>query len=114
MKDWKDALAALRGDMPEVEETVSADVEKAAEQTVAPGSQKLTVLRDCKGRKGKAATIVEGFTLDDEEVAAIARKLRQRLSTGGSSRGGEILLQGDVRTQAADILREMGHKVTVR
>lgn len=109
MQDWKDALGALRASVP-VDET--PDMLAPADD--APARQSLTVLLDKKGRKGKAATIIEGFSLHDQEVEDIARTLRQRLATGGSARGGEILLQGDRRKEAADLLRGMGHKATVR
>lgn len=109
MQDWKDALGALRASVP-VDET--PDMPAPADD--APARQSLIVLLDKKGRKGKAATIIEGFSLPEQEVDDIARNLRQRLATGGSARGGEILLQGDRRKEAADLLRGMGHKVTVR
>ena len=66
---------------------------------------------DRKGRKGKTATIIEGFELPDEEVADVAARLKKRLGTGGSSRGGEILIQGDCAVKAAEALRAMGFKV---
>lgn len=71
----------------------------------------LRVLVDKKGRKGKTATIVEGFTLTDEEVAQIAASLKRRLSTGGSARGGEILIQGDAVAKVKALLESDGFKV---
>lgn len=73
-------------------------------------SRQLRVSIERKGRAGKTATIIEGFTPDDD-IAAIASRLKSRLATGGSARGCEILIQGDRRADAASILREMGHKV---
>ena len=106
--DWKDTLAALAagGTLPEGYDT-------PREEPAAPAAPKpqLKVLLDRTGRKGKSATIIEGFTESDEEVAATARMLRQSIGTGGSSRGGEILLQGDWRERAAALLREKGYKV---
>lgn len=86
--------------MPETPRQPSAldSVEKA----------RLDVLLDKKGRKGKAATIVVGFTIPDEQVEDVARRLRQRLGTGGSSRGGEILIQGDKRREVAAELAATG------
>lgn len=86
--------------------------EESAAPSATPPSQSLKVILDRKGRKGKVATIIEGFTLDDEAVADIASELKRKIGTGGSSRGGEILLQGDWREKAAVLLRAKGFKVS--
>lgn len=105
--DWKSQLESLRQDMPpaapEPEEAPAAEqvpVEKA----------RLDVMLDRKGRKGKEATIVAGFTVSDDCVAEIAATLKKRLGCGGSSRGGEILIQGDKRREVAAILASLGLK----
>lgn len=108
--DWKDALAGLKGSVPQAPE------EPETEQTTDERAEKiqrepLHVVIDRKQRKGKTATIVEGFLCSDERVAEIAKELKQKLGTGGSSRGGEILLQGDWREKTADYLRQLGFKV---
>ncbi len=110
--DWKSSLGALRDTLPQGDDAVEGDVVPG--EGVAGGdaaqTARLDVLLDRKGRKGKAATIVAGFTISDEAVAEIARRLKQRLGVGGSSRGGEILIQGDKRSEVAQALSEMGLK----
>lgn len=117
--DWKAALAALQGEMPAAPDADSAtDKDSAASETQLSGSgaaasaRTLRIFYEKKGRAGKPATIIEGFDVsDDTEALATARTLKQRIGCGGSARGGEILLQGDRREQAATLLREMGYKV---
>ena len=106
-KDWKDQLDSLRGLMPEVSE------EPMPEPTgeVKKKGGKLRVVLDRKGRKGKTATISEGFEMDDDEIEPIAKMLKQKIGTGGSVRGGEILLQGDWRERAAGLLSAEGFDV---
>lgn len=104
--DWKDALASLSG-LPEG----SPDSEELTTQTTAKTMTTLHIVVEKKGRGGKVATIVEGFECSDDEVDEIARDLRKRLGTGGSARGGEILIQGDRRDDVAAILRSKGFKV---
>lgn len=109
--DWKSSLEALKDSLPEGEE-VTGNVDEAGK----PSSQtqpRLDVLLDRKGRKGKDATIVAGFTLPDDEVASIAAMLKQLLGCGGSSRGGEILIQGDKRRQVLDLLLAQGFKARI-
>lgn len=109
MMDWKDILSSKveAGELPEREDS-SADLHE--ERTKKP-KDTLIVTIDRKGRKGKTATIVEGFTCDEAEVKNVAAALKARLGTGGSSRGGEILVQGDRAEDTRRILREMGYKV---
>ena len=110
--DWKELLARLQeeGNLPEGEETVCGDEENAVEE----GQHgPLRVITDRKGRKGKTATIIEGFTLDDGGVADVAARLKKRLGTGGSARGGEILIQGDRRADLQKALELLGWKSRV-
>lgn len=108
--DWKDALAALSnsGTIPQAEES---PVQEDNTPLKPQKKETLNIFFEKKGRNGKTATIIEGFTCTDDELANVARQLKQRIGVGGSSRGGEILLQGDWRTRAAEILRKMGYKV---
>lgn len=71
----------------------------------------LHVIVDRKGRKGKVATIIEGFTISDDEVAELAASLKRSLGVGGSSRGGEILIQGDCAARVRELLIKAGYKV---
>ena len=103
---WREALGALLPDTP------AADVPQDAEP--APGQEtetaRLDVVVERKGRGGKTATIVAGFTVSDEAVAEIASQLKRRLGTGGSARGGEILIQGDRADAVVKALTDMGMK----
>lgn len=112
--DWKDALASLSG-LPEGDESPTPQPENQTTEQPSHQNQKqksaLHVLIEKKGRGGKTATIIEGFEISDEEIEEIARNLRKRLGTGGSSRGGEILIQGDRREDAKRLLKDMGFKV---
>lgn len=123
--DWKASLESLKSTLPEVTDE-SPEVSGGAPQMPEGGSKtksdpspfpeekaRLDILLDKKGRKGKAATIIAGFTVDDTTVEEIARRLKQRLATGGSSRGGEILIQGDKRREAEAALRALGLKCRI-
>lgn len=107
--DWKDALSALKdsGNIPvdDTPDPVQTSSEKKKAQ-VAP----LRVVIDRKGRKGKTATIIEGFSESDEQLEQLAKTLKQRLGTGGSTRGGEILIQGDRKNDVVALLKSLGYK----
>ena len=114
--DWKDALAnAFNVTVPDEnqqpEETQQpADNGDAVEQQ---GKNRLDIVLEKKGRGGKQATIVTGFTCDDETLKEVASKLKRSLGVGGSARGGEILIQGDFRRRVHDQLTSMGFKARI-
>ncbi len=103
--DWKEELARIGADLPSPDQS-----EERPETNQATASLGTVTLSLDKRSRGKKATLIEGFTESDAEVARIAGVLKQRLGTGGSSRGADILIQGDRRSDAAAILREMGYK----
>ena len=98
--DWKSALGALLPD------DYQPEPESVPDLSVRP-RPRLTVTLD-KKRAGKTATIISGFDADDPRAHELAALLKRKLATGGSSRGGEILVQGDRVDQVRVILREQG------
>lgn len=108
--NWQDSLAALRAAMGPADEPEPETVAEAAPEK-AKQSGALEIVFERKGRAGKSATIVAGFTLPDSDVEDIAAQLKRSLGTGGSARGGEILIQGDRRSDVATWLRKKGFKV---
>lgn len=84
------------------------------ENTLDPGDQKLLVALDKKQRKGKQVTLITGFIGQSDDLKDLAKTLKTKCGVGGSAKDGEIILQGDFRTKAADLLREMGYQVKQR
>ena len=102
--DWRDKLNALKTDLPEGEEIPVAEEKKTAKQ-----KEPLRVEMD--KRNGKLNTLISEFEGTDDELKELAKTLKVRCSAGGSSRDGEILIQGDFRMKIADLLMQMGYKV---
>jgi len=104
--DWRDKLNEVKKIVPQVEETpAQAIIKPAKKRQVEP----LRVELD--KRNGKPATLVTDFQGKDSELKDLAKILKVKCGAGGSSRDGEILVQGDFRVKIADILLEMGFKV---
>lgn len=106
--DWRNSLQSLldSSSLPEGEEmveSVDADCDKVQRTKLAVSIEK-------KGRGGKTATIVSGFAPDDD-IDSVASSLKRKLATGGSARGGEILIQGERRKEVIEALRSMGYKI---
>lgn len=108
--DWLSALQSLRDTLPD--DTADDTTVESEPATATPSIQKerLDIVLDKKGRSGKCATIITGFTIDEADIQALASDLKKRLGRGGSCRGGEILIQGDRRHDVADFLNERGFK----
>lgn len=107
--DWREALGALKANLSDLpagdDDSVADSGIKVEEKTPR---QKLRIDMERKGRGGKTATIISGFTLSDEQLAQVAATLKKRLGTGGSARCGEILIQGDRRDDVRRALMDMG------
>lgn len=103
--DWHSSLESLlgSGSLPEGND--------APQPAAAPTKSlsKLTISMEKKGRAGKTATIISGFGTDDD-INAVATALKTKLGTGGSARGGEILIQGDRRDDVRRLLNQLGYK----
>ena len=112
-ENWLDRLASLRETMPDAEEQETTEAAPAAAGEVPAQSGRLDIVFERKGRAGKSATIITGFTIDDDAVAEVASKLKRTLGTGGSARGGEILVQGDRRQDVLRFLTKEGFKARI-
>ena len=64
-----------------------------------------------KGRGGKVVTIIKGFDGNKTDLKKLSKKLKNRISVGGTVKDGDIIIQGNHRDKIMDILQEMGHKV---
>ena len=104
--DWKDKLSGLKSDLPQVEEAP-----EATKITQAKKRQSEPLRVELDKRNGKPATLVTEFQGKDDELKELAKLLKIKCGAGGSSRDGEILVQGDFRVKIAEILLEMGFKV---
>lgn len=109
-QDWKNALAALRGNLETPADETEKKIDEQPPQTMTQKTP-LTIVTDRKGRNGKTATIIEGFTIDQDRVDEIARKIKQKLGVGGSVRDGEILIQGDHKEDVKKFLNSLNFKV---
>ena len=110
-QDWKDALSSLRNSLDEPTEEF---IKETKEEENGEKTQKnpIRIVVDKKGRNGKVATILEGFTIDQKEVEALAKQIKQNFGVGGSVREGEILIQGDYRDKVKKLLQDLNFKTS--
>ena len=96
--------------------TTDGDLRKARPQQVRDHREaggRVKVRRETAGRRGKAVTTVSGVPVSDDELKALAGRLKKRCGVGGSAKGGVIELQGDHRDAVVELLRGEGYDVVL-
>lgn len=83
--------------------------ENQEELTLPNGQQNLQVCID-KHRAGKTAIIIKGFVGSAEDLNELSKLLKQKCGVGGSSKNGEIIIQGNVRDKILAILEQEGFR----
>jgi translation initiation factor 1 len=106
--DWKKRLGVVYSTNPGFQYEEEGD---QRQKTLSPEQQKLYVSLDRKNRKGKAVTLVEGFTGSDGDLKSLGKELKNKCGSGGTAREGEIIIQGDFRDRVMTILRDKGFVV---
>ena len=69
------------------------------------------VLRETKGRGGKAVTIVRGAPGDAASLVRLGQELKAACGSGGTVKDGTIEVQGDHVEKVIALLQQRGHKV---
>ena len=95
------------GDLRKKEQTVSHA------KSLPPQQQTVYLHRESSGRAGKAVTLVKKLILSEDDLKALAKKLKQECGTGGTVKDGVIEIQGEHREKIADVLQKLGYKVKI-
>jgi translation initiation factor 1 len=82
-------------------------------QSIPPQQQTIYLHRESSGRSGKAVTLVKKLILSEEDLKALAKKLKNECGTGGTVKDDIIEIQGEHREKIAGILQKLGYKVKI-
>lgn len=116
MEDWREKLGAAFGSelaQLNTEETPEENEKSVGGLLEQQGRQMVNILLDKRNRKGKKVTLITDLLCDDDVLQDFARELKAYCGVGGSARGGEVLLQGDVREKVLALLNSKGLKARI-
>lgn len=105
--DWKQRLGVVYSTNPDFkyeQESVTED------ETLAQEKQKLTVSIDRRCRAGKQVTLVSGFVGSESDLKELGKMLKVKCGVGGTTKDGEITIQGDLRDKVTALLCAMGYR----
>jgi translation initiation factor 1 len=88
--------------------------EESPKETLPPQQQLLFVQLDNKQRGGKTVTLISGFEGMEQDLALLAKQLRNYCGTGGSAKDGQAIVQGDQREKVFQWLQKNGYTKTKR
>jgi len=105
--DWKDREGVVYSTSQDYQYEHSGNSES---DTLPAQQQNLKVMLDKNGRAGKQVTLVTGFVGKAEDLELLTKLLKTKCGVGGSSKNGEIILQGDLRDKVVQALIKERYK----
>lgn len=106
MSDWKDRLNVVYSTNPDFKYETDGEEEQ---DTLPKEKQQLRISLDKRNRKGKAVSLITGFTGTTEDLEALGKLLKVKCGVGGSAKDGEIIIQGDFRNKILELLQKEGY-----
>ncbi len=109
MNKKKTKINIIYSTNPDFDYTYANDKDEA--ETLPPDKQKLYLSIDRKNRNGKVVTLISNFIGKEEDLISLEKMLKSKCSTGGTSKDGEIIIQGDFRDKIEILLKALGYKI---
>ncbi len=82
-------------------------------KSLPPQQQTAYLHRDSSGRAGKSVTVIKNLVLAEEDLKALAKKIKQDCGVGGTVKDGVIEIQSEQREKIAVVLQKLGYKIKI-
>ena len=106
-KSKKNRTGIVYSSNPDFEYTYGEGEEGVSE--TPPGQQNLRIFLDRKQRKGKDVTLITGFEGSEADLKELGKFLKSKCGVGGTSKNGEIMIQGNHRDKVLELLKDKGY-----
>ncbi len=106
--DWKSRPGIVYSTNPEFH---FEEDKNAPGDTLPPEKQNLRIQLSTKHRKGKTVTLITGFVGKTKDLQLLEKELKSKCATGGSSKDGEIIIQGDFREKIRIYLKSKNYRL---
>jgi translation initiation factor 1 len=103
--EWKERVGIMYSTNPHY----LYDTGKEEACTLEREKQPLRLALDKRNRGGKIVTLITGFQGSASDLETLGKWLKVKCGVGGSAKDGEIILQGDLRNKALEILQKEGY-----
>ena len=113
MSNAKTVWSSDGGDQRKKSPTSNPSPSGRGERSLPPQQQTAYLHRDSKGRGGKSVTLIKKLVLSEEDMKALAKKIKQDCGVGGTVKDGVIEIQSEQREKIAGILQKLGYKVKI-
>ena len=107
--DWKERLNVVYSTNPDF---VYSTDEKEENETLPKQQQKLRVSIEKNHRGGKTVTLIKNFIGTENDLKELGRLMKTKCGVGGSTKDGEILVQGDFKEKIIELLKKEGYTQT--
>jgi translation initiation factor 1 len=107
--DWKERLNIVYSTNPDYRYEKEYSEEP---DTLPKEKQLLRIQLDKRNRGGKQVTLITGFVGQEDDLQALGKLLKTKCGVGGSAKENEIIIQGDFRDKALEILQKEGYLKT--
>lgn len=84
---------------------------KQAAKVQPSGDGTVRVLRETKGRGGKAVTVIRGVRLAEPELIQLGKQIKTACGSGGTVKDGVVEVQGDHVERVMQHLQGLGYRV---
>ncbi len=103
---WKERLGIMYSTNPDF---LYETIKEEEEETLPQEKQQLRISLDKRNRGGKAVTLITGFQGTRNDFEALGKWLKTKCGVGGTTKNGEILIQGDFRQKILELLQKEGY-----
>ncbi len=93
------------------DKNIVQEIENNETLTLPANEQKLNVQLDKKQRRGKLVTVITGFIGTSTDLKDLGKQLKQSCGVGGTTKNGQIEIQGDFREKIKQNLSNNGYTI---